>query len=135
MFSKRDKEGKKIRAKRYRENCIRKDKDYYHHKYLKDRKHQNWNKWQKRQTNLNFRLRKNLRTRIYHALMRMTKSEGTVELIGCSVENFIKYIESLFQDGMTWNNYGQGRDKWHIDHIIPCTAFDLTVKEEQFKID
>ena len=24
---------------------------------------------------------------------------------------------------MTWQNYGRA---WHIDHIIPCSAFDLT---------
>lgn len=30
---------------------------------------------------------------------------------------------------MSWENYG----KWHIDHIKPCSKFDLTVKEEQYK--
>jgi hypothetical protein len=34
-------------------------------------------------------------------------------------------------EGMTWNNNtGNG---WHIDHIIPCAAFDLTKSEEQKK--
>ena len=34
---------------------------------------------------------------------------------------------------MSWDNHGFGDDKWHIDHIIPCSNFDLTKKEEQKK--
>ena len=30
---------------------------------------------------------------------------------------------------MSWNNYG----KWHVDHIIPLSNFDLTKSAEQFK--
>lgn len=33
-----------------------------------------------------------------------------------------QYIENQFVDGMSWDN----QDKWYIDHIIPCAAFDLT---------
>ena len=42
----------------------------------------------------------------------------------------LKYhIESLFRPGMTWENYGfRG---WHIDHIIPCSYFDLSIDENQ----
>ncbi len=29
-----------------------------------------------------------------------------------------------FLPGMTWANHG--RRGWHIDHIIPCAAFDMT---------
>lgn len=34
---------------------------------------------------------------------------------------------------MNWDNYGQGNDRWVIDHIIPCAAFDLTNVEDQKK--
>lgn len=31
---------------------------------------------------------------------------------------------------MIWSNYGS---YWHVDHIIPCSSFDLTNPEEQKK--
>ena len=32
---------------------------------------------------------------------------------------------------MTWNNYGY--KGWHIDHIIPLSAFDLADREQFLK--
>lgn len=54
-----------------------------------------------------------------------------MELLGCSVDECRKYLESKFLPGMTWENYG--KSGWHIDHIIPCNLFDLTKPEEQLK--
>lgn len=50
------------------------------------------------------------------------------ELLGCSVEDFKKHLESQFEEGMTWDNYGT---YWHVDEIIPCAAFDLSLAEHQ----
>ena len=36
------------------------------------------------------------------------------------------HLERQFLRGMTWDNYGE----WHIDHIVPVTAFDLTNDED-----
>jgi hypothetical protein len=41
------------------------------------------------------------------------------------------HIESLWQPGMTWKN--NTINGWHIDHIIPCEAFNLFDIEEQKK--
>lgn len=51
--------------------------------------------------------------------------------MGADIETVKKHLESLFQNGMTWDNHGF--DGWHIDHIVPCAAFDLTDPEEQKK--
>ena len=59
----------------------------------------------------------------------LKKSERTMVLIGCSVDEFREHIESQFQDGMTWDNHGV--NGWHIDHVVPCAAFDLTDQEQQ----
>lgn len=46
-------------------------------------------------------------------------------------DQFLKYIESLFIEGMNWENYGiKG---WHVDHILPLSSFDLTKEEEVIK--
>lgn len=71
----------------------------------------------------------NLRSRISHALKRNSKFSHTLALLGCSIEDFKKYLESKFKSNMSWENYGV--KGWHIDHIKPCASFDLTNIEEQ----
>lgn len=71
------------------------------------------------------------RKRIINALKRTKKLDKSINLLGCSISFLKQYLESKFKQGMTWEN--QGRFGWHIDHIIPCAAFDLTKEEEQRK--
>lgn len=74
-----------------------------------------------------------LRTRIGHLVRSngFRKSDSTERLLGCSIDFFMGYIEALFLDGMSWENYGVNEDNWHIDHIKPCNTFDLFDEEEQ----
>ena len=67
-----------------------------------------------------FRLRDSLRTRLRKFTIGK-KSRGISQLIGCTYPEFVAHIEKQFRQGMTWDNYGS---KWHLDHIIPCAAFD-----------
>jgi hypothetical protein len=76
-----------------------------------------------------WRLTKNLRTIVKMALKQRPKSNKTYVLIGCSPKELVSYLESKFKTNMTWNNYGE----WHVDHIKPCSSFDLTKEEEQMK--
>jgi 5-methylcytosine-specific restriction endonuclease McrA len=68
------------------------------------------------------RLRNNL-NRIGNAVKRERNTSLTEKLLGCSFAFFKEYIESQFKKGMTWANYAT---HWHIDHIVPLSAFDLT---------
>lgn len=52
--------------------------------------------------------------------------------IGCDGKSLIAYIESRFQFGMTWENYGWGDGKWVIDHIKPISLFDIKEREERY---
>jgi len=72
-----------------------------------------------------------LRTRIRHALFGRDKDKKsrTMELVGCSIKELMAHIESKFSPGMSWDNCG--KIGWHIDHIRPCAAFDLTDPEQQ----
>lgn len=64
-----------------------------------------------------FKLRGNLRNRMKQTL-RQEKSKSTEELLGAPLNEVKKHIESTFQEGMTWENYGQ----WHVDHKIPLAS-------------
>jgi hypothetical protein len=50
--------------------------------------------------------------------------------LGCSVEELKTHLESKFQTGMTWENWGRGFGKWNIDHVMPLSAFDLTERAQ-----
>lgn len=86
--------------------------------------------------NLGYKAYKSIRRRIALALEDAGANKNnhrTIEYIGCSIEFYIKYQESLWTEGMTWENYGNGKGKWQIDHIKPCCSFNLTIPEEQLK--
>lgn len=77
-------------------------------------------------TNVDFKIRKLLRSRLLSALKNKQKKGSAVRLLGCSIPEFIKYFEALFSDGMSWSNQGD----WHIDHIKPLSIFDLAVPSQ-----
>jgi len=81
---------------------------------------------------VNFKIKENLRHRIYSVLYnKYNKSNSTSKLIGCSLKELKDHLESQFKEGMSWDNYG--KNGWHIDHILPCALFDLTDPEQQRK--
>lgn len=49
------------------------------------------------------------------------------QIVGCPREEFRRYIEARFTHRMSWGNYGP---YWQIDHIIPCSKFDLTQEKD-----
>jgi len=104
-------------------------------KYWKSKNPDYLNEWHKNyySTNLNRRLATCLRSRLNKALKGNIKSIRTIELLGCSVEEFKQHLESQFESWMTWDNYGNGKNKWNIDHIIPLDAFDLTNERQLMK--
>lgn len=113
--------------------CVLKSKTYYRRNILAIKQYQQDNKaliasrrksWNlnKLHTDIQFKLKNNLRRRLRNALKGDYKKGSAVELLGCSVVEFKQYLESKFQVGMSWENYG----KWHIDHIIPLSSVDLT---------
>lgn len=75
---------------------------------------------------IQFKLAGNLRNRLYYALKGNFKNGSAVRDLGCSIDELKIYLEALFDKGMTWGNYG----KWHVDHILPLSSFDLTDREQ-----
>jgi hypothetical protein len=111
------------RSKKYnKENILSQAKN--HAKWIKNSNY-DMNRYN---TDIQYRLIKIQRARINAALKGKNKSKTTRELLGCTIDFFKDYIESKFLPDMTWDNYG--KHGWHIDHIFPISAFDLTIEEE-----
>ena len=72
-----------------------------------------------------------LRNRLNIAIKKQYKSGSAVRDLGCSIEELKLYLESKFQEGMTWDNHGVYG--WHIDHIVALSRFDLTNRKELLK--
>ncbi len=89
----------------------------YHRNYVKTR----------RVWDTAYKLAHNMRGRIRSALKGKYKASSMVNLVGCSMENLRTHLQSKFAEGMTWENYG----KWHVDHIIPCSSFDMKNEQHQ----
>jgi hypothetical protein len=57
--------------------------------------------------------------RVVKQLSLGKKPVSTFKWVGCSPEELKARFESLFVEGMSWDNYGE----WHIDHIRPVSSF------------
>lgn len=72
-----------------------------------------------------------LRRRLRKFMIRGHRIQPITQLIGCDRPTFITWIESHWQRGMGWHNYGVGDGKWNLDHTIACDHFDLTDEQQQ----
>ena len=79
----------------------------YHRKYQRE----------KRKNDIGYRLIQSVMARINLAL-KTNKTQRTIEYLGCSIPEYKAYLESKFDDNMTWDNHG---DYWEIDHIHPLS--------------
>lgn len=89
------------------------------------RKRNNLNNLHRYHNDINYKLCCNCRTIINSIFKKrkFPKSFKTIELLG--TDNFFvikEHIESLFKDGMSWDNHGRGEGKWNFDHIIPLAS-------------
>ena len=78
-----------------------------------------------------FKLISNMRARTINILKKgdAIKLKSTMKLLDVPDAEFLwKHLEKTFKSGMTRYNNGKynGKNKvWHVDHVIPCSAFDL----------
>ena len=79
-------------------------------------------------TDINFKLKHTLRSRLRCAIKNNQKAGSAVKDLGCTISEFKIHIEKQFKLGMTWDNWSKAG--WHIDHEIPLDAFDLTDIEQ-----
>lgn len=84
----------------------------------------------RRRNNINAAIASRLCNIVASALrrQRVYKTNKTAELVGCSIPDLKRHIESRFKPGMSWEN----RAEWHIDHRVPLSCFDLAQTDQQF---
>lgn len=52
------------------------------------------------------------------------------DLVNYTLDELMTHLESLFAEGMSWDNYGQ----WHVDHIRPKSSFNFeSYVDSEFK--
>jgi hypothetical protein len=132
--------GKSVSDKRYYEKNKDKIKEYYKNYFGENKDkiseyHKNWRgsnrdyseykkKYNKklRSESPKFKLTSNFRTAIWESLRERgsKKTNRTFNLLGYTIEDLVSHLETLFQDGMSWDNYGD----WHVDHIVPISNFN-----------
>lgn len=77
--------------------------------------------------NNQYRLAHILRVRTSEFFRKGTKKPlSAIKELGCDLEFLENYLESQFLPGMTWENHGNKRGTWSIDHIIALSTVDLT---------
>lgn len=82
----------------------------------------------KYENDLNHRLKVLLNGRLRQCVK--AKEKHSFEYLGCDIEYFKSWMEYQFDEKMSWENSGE---YWHLDHVIPCAAFNLNEEEEIYK--
>lgn len=84
---------------------------------------------ERRRTDIEYSMTQRMRSRLGDAVRKAkaNKSGTTHVLMGCKPAALRVHLESLFLHGMTWEN----RHLWEVDHIRPCSAFNLLDPEQQ----
>ncbi|HEC39341.1 hypothetical protein LCGC14_1312330 [marine sediment metagenome] len=113
-------------------DCYKKYWEVHSDQFVIDKERQKqYRKWYVKSTplrklrcQLSDRIRKHLRAK------GLKKDTELKKILGCSVLELMKYLESQFEAGMSWEKHKV--DGWHIDHKIPlCSA---KTKREIYKL-
>ena len=81
------------------------------------------NEKERSKNDANFRLIRNTRSRIRHALNGNSKSTPSREISGIDIETYRKWIEYQMTSEMNWSNI-------HIDHAKPISSFNVVNEDE-----
>ena len=111
-------ENRKKTRKYYLENRDKIQKYYLENRYKINTRLNDFFK-NRIKTDVNFRLIRNTRRRIHHALNGELKSSSTKEILGIDIDTYRKWIERQTTPEMNWSNI-------EIDHVKPVCMFDVT---------
>ena len=121
-YSKTEEARRKMRVfyKENRTRLIENSKKYY-----QDNKGKVRITRRKSRSSTKYKVAHNASCRIWKGLKGRKAHRSWEILVGYTYEQLKQHIESQFQEGMSWSNYGE----WHIDHIIPVSVFNFDCPE------
>jgi hypothetical protein len=119
-----------------------KRKEYYQRPEVKEKRKEYYQqpehkkrKYELRKNNPIHKKRTQLRHKVNKAVIHQSCFISTIhKLIGCSVPEARDHLESQFEPWMSWDNYGSGKGKWCIDHIIRVSSIDIFDEDEVKRI-
>lgn len=108
-YRRKKQEDVKNYQKQYRSENLEKLKEYFKN-YCKNR----------RKNDILFYLKGVLshRVRSFLQTKNISKTNRTLDIVGCTPLELKIHLEKKFKEGLTWEN----RNLWHIDHIIPLSS-------------
>jgi len=128
---------KKIKEykKEYDQRPENKKKRKEYHKEYQNRPEYKKKRYLLRKNNPAHKKRKHLREKVRLAVIYQKSYISTIhKLIGCDVMSARAHLEAQFEPWMTWENYGRGKGKWNIDHIIRVGSIDIFDEDEVKRI-
>lgn len=101
----------------YKENNIEQIKEYDRQYYQENKERKKAYKRKKWNTDTEYKLRNLMRVRINQYLKKGNKIKY-IDALGCSIKEWMIYLEKQFDSKMSWDNHGT---YWEIDHIKPLS--------------
>lgn len=121
-----------VRCKKYRDNNKESSKEYKKMYYSKNRekliKYSTDYHLNRMKNDTLYKFSANIRCLIKNSIKNRgyKKNTKTEKILGIDILGFFKYIESMFEPWMTWENRGLYNGElnygWDIDHIIPISS-------------
>ena len=116
-----DKEYRKAHKQEISTRMVEYNKSYKQN-HREERKEYRKNKFEE---DLNYKIEHNVRSKL-HTFFKSKDDNLYSDLVGCSLNQFKRWLEYNFDRNMNWSNYGA---YWHMDHVIPVCVFDLSNDE------
>jgi len=76
---------------------------------------------------LKFREKRKWQLALRRYILEKNISHMYAPYFGLDIENYRKWIELQFTNGLSWENFGSF---WQFDHVVPIACFDFSTKED-----
>ncbi len=121
----------KLNEKKWREANLERSKNNKKEWWKNNPNYSKEYKKRRRETEPLYKLKNDIRYIILNSFKDkgFKKNTKTLQILGCTFEEFKVHLESKFESWMTWNNRGNWNGQpseintaWDVDHIIPLAS-------------